>query len=78
MESIIVLHIWAITGRRGVLLGFFCCLLFLNVAATLSVYISIFPVTAPLYNWLHMLSFELIVFLTAAFYGVRGVKRREF
>ncbi len=44
MESIIVLRICAIAGRRRVLLGFFCCLLCLNVAATLAVSFRYSPV----------------------------------
>ncbi|KAK0224433.1 hypothetical protein EDD85DRAFT_795872 [Armillaria nabsnona] len=75
MEGILVLRLWAITGRRAFLLGFFCCLLFPSMAATLGIYFF-HTTTAPvrLYNWLSMLLFEFIVFLTAVFYGVRGVK----
>ncbi|PBK87097.1 hypothetical protein ARMGADRAFT_1168710 [Armillaria gallica] len=75
MEGILVLRLWAITGRRRFLLGFFCCLLFLSMAATLGVYFF-HTTTAPvrLYNWLSMLIFKFIMFLTAVFYRVRGVK----
>ncbi|KAK0224428.1 hypothetical protein EDD85DRAFT_981988 [Armillaria nabsnona] len=80
MESIIILRLWAITGRRGVLLTFFCFLLFLNAAATLVVYFTVtndVPVgdqDLTLYSWLSMLLFEVIVFLTTIFYGLREVK----
>ncbi|PBK58192.1 hypothetical protein ARMSODRAFT_1028455 [Armillaria solidipes] len=37
MESILVLGVWAIASRRGFLLWFFFCLLFLNMGATLGI-----------------------------------------
>ncbi|SJL12051.1 uncharacterized protein ARMOST_15470 [Armillaria ostoyae] len=84
MESILVLGVWAIAGRRGFLLWFFFCLLFLNMGATLGILFAAptmtvtFFIESPsvwmLFDWLPMLLFELIMFMTAAFYGVRGVK----
>ncbi|KAK0432659.1 hypothetical protein EV421DRAFT_1848076 [Armillaria borealis] len=57
----------------------FSSLLFLNVAATLAVNLSNngWSLTLRFYNWFPMLLFELIVFLTAVFYGVRGVKETK-
>ncbi|SJL12055.1 uncharacterized protein ARMOST_15475 [Armillaria ostoyae] len=76
MECILILRVWAMAGRKRNLLRTFCFLLLLNVAATLGICFSI-PTQGlglTMYSWLPMLLFELIVFLFAAFYGVRGVK----
>ncbi|PBK60537.1 hypothetical protein ARMSODRAFT_982204 [Armillaria solidipes] len=80
MESILVLRVWAMLGRKKNVLVSFSILLFVNVAATLSMNLylndlsTISPLIMTLFNWLPMLIFELILFLTAAIYGVRGVK----
>ncbi|PBK64413.1 hypothetical protein ARMSODRAFT_1023272 [Armillaria solidipes] len=78
MESILILRVWAIVGRKRNVLVSFSILLFLNVAATLGIYFAMPTSTLTFYYWLPMILFELIMFLTAAFYGVRGVEATKF
>ncbi|PBK64395.1 hypothetical protein ARMSODRAFT_471631 [Armillaria solidipes] len=78
MESILILRVWAIVGRKKNVLVSFSILLFLNVAATLGIYFAMPTSTLTFYYWLPMILFELIMFLTAAVYGVRGMKATKF
>ncbi|KAK0432672.1 hypothetical protein EV421DRAFT_1496284 [Armillaria borealis] len=78
MENILILRVWDIVGRKRNVLVSFSILLFLNVAATLGIYFAMPTSTLTFYYWLPMILFELIMFLTAAFYGVRGVKATRF
>lgn len=95
MESILILRVWVIVGRKRNVLLSFSILLFLNVAATLGIYFAMPTTSLTFYYWwgilfvaykfcdwwghdgyfrLPMILFELIMFLTAAFYGVRGMQ----
>ncbi|KAK0232078.1 hypothetical protein EDD85DRAFT_1025713 [Armillaria nabsnona] len=73
MESILVLRVWAMSGRRRNILYILSLFLLLSMGASAFIY-GYEDNFSDVRYWVPLLVFECLLFLTAAVYGLRGVK----
>ncbi|KAK0452765.1 uncharacterized protein EV420DRAFT_1645612 [Desarmillaria tabescens] len=75
IESILILRVWAMSGRRKSVLYFFPVALLLNFGVSLFLYLR-YGATSwdQRVYWIPMLVFEIILFTTAVGYGLQGMK----
>ncbi|SJL12058.1 uncharacterized protein ARMOST_15479 [Armillaria ostoyae] len=74
MDAILILRVWAMLGRKKVVLCLLSCLLLCTVGISIALSATVAKGRLGIYTWVPTLMFEIVIFLTATFQGASEMR----